>query len=135
MYVFDGGRLAEFRKAAGLSQESIAQSLKTSQQTVGRWENGKSEPGLSHLFALADMYGVTLDELVSRPDSGTTQTTPLPLDFAITPDPAARALSLAELSKILSSIRRIITAADALNLIFPQEVNPKGSDESSKMEQ
>ena len=58
--------LQRLRKEKGLSQEDVAQKLFVSRQSVSKWENGNAEPGVKDLTALADMFGVTLDELVGR---------------------------------------------------------------------
>ena len=58
--------LQRLRKEKGLSQEDVAQKLFVSRQSVSKWENGNAEPGIKDLTTLADMFGVTLDELVGR---------------------------------------------------------------------
>ena len=63
-------RLAELRRAHGYSQESLAAQLGLSRQAVSRWERGESLPDTENLIALADLYGVSLDELV-RPQEQT----------------------------------------------------------------
>ena len=62
-----GENLQELRKAAGLSQEEVAGRLFVSRQSVSKWENDQAEPGVENLKALADLYGVTMDQLVGRP--------------------------------------------------------------------
>lgn len=57
-------RLVELRRAQGYSQESLAAALGLTRQAVSRWERGESLPDTENLIALADLYGVTLDELV-----------------------------------------------------------------------
>ena len=56
-------KLQDLRRDAGLSQEEVAGRLFVSRQSVSKWENGQAEPGVENLKALADLYGVTLDEL------------------------------------------------------------------------
>lgn len=57
-------RLKEFRKACNYSQEQIAEKLKTTQQTIQRWETGKAEPPLAALRDLAVIFGTSVDDLV-----------------------------------------------------------------------
>lgn len=57
-------RLAELRRAKGLSQEELADALNVSRQAVGKWESGKAVPELYKLVELCDFFGVTLDALV-----------------------------------------------------------------------
>lgn len=69
-------RFREFRQAAGYTQEQVADMLKTTQQTVARWESGKAEPSLDALRDLAVIYGTSVDDLLGRnPLSDTAVTT------------------------------------------------------------
>ena len=52
------------RTQMGLSQEELAEQLGVSRQSVSKWETGQSVPDLDKLIKLADLFGVTLDELV-----------------------------------------------------------------------
>ena len=63
-----GSRIVELRSAQGLSQEGLANQLGLSRQAVSRWERGEALPDTENLIALADLFGVTLDELV-RPQA------------------------------------------------------------------
>jgi len=51
------------RKAAGYSQEKIAEALRVEPSTVGRWERGETEPQPWHRPRLARALGVSIDEL------------------------------------------------------------------------
>lgn len=57
-------RLCELRKNRGLTQQTLADVIEVSQQTVAQWEKGSREPNLEKLIALAKLFGVTLDYLV-----------------------------------------------------------------------
>ena len=57
-------RLAELRRARGFSQEGLAAELGLSRQAVSKWERAESAPDMGNLMALADLYGVTIDELL-----------------------------------------------------------------------
>ena len=57
-------RLAELRRERGFSQESLGEQLGLSRQAVSKWERAESAPDMGNLIALADLYGVTLDELL-----------------------------------------------------------------------
>ena len=52
------------RSAAGYSQELQADRLGVSRQAVSKWVTGSAAPSTGHLLALADLYGVTVDELL-----------------------------------------------------------------------
>ena len=57
-------RLLEYRKKAGLSQEELAERIGVSRQAVSKWERAEASPDTDNLIALAEVYGVTLDELI-----------------------------------------------------------------------
>ncbi len=52
------------RAKSGYTQEDIAHRLGVSRQSVAKWEAGKSTPDLEKLIALAELFDVSLDELV-----------------------------------------------------------------------
>ncbi len=56
--------LIELRKFKNYTQSELAEKLNYSDKTVSKWENGDSSPDLSVLCKIADVYGVTLDDLV-----------------------------------------------------------------------
>lgn len=57
-------RLADRRKQAGLSQEALAERLGVSRQAVSKWERSESSPDTDNLIALAQLYGLSLDDLL-----------------------------------------------------------------------
>ena len=59
-----GQHLAELRKAAGFSQQRLADILKTRQSTIASWEHSSSPPKGSVLPSLAKALGVSLDTLL-----------------------------------------------------------------------
>ena len=54
------------RKALGLTQEGLAQKLGVTNQAVSKWESGQSCPDLALLPRIADLFGITIDELFGR---------------------------------------------------------------------
>lgn len=61
-----GNILKNRRLAANISQADLASAINTSQQNISRWENNEVEPSISFCVAIADYYGITLDELIGR---------------------------------------------------------------------
>lgn len=61
-----GQRLQRFRKRANLTQEEVATKLNITPQAVSKWENDVSAPDISLLGEIADMFGITVDELLGR---------------------------------------------------------------------
>lgn len=60
-----GESLAQARKKAGLTQEAVAEKLGVSRQTISKWETDETLPDIRQSKKLADLYQVTLDELVT----------------------------------------------------------------------
>lgn len=58
-------KLAELRKAKGLTQKELAETLHVSRQAISRWEVGTAAPSLDNLTYLSQLYGVPLDDLVN----------------------------------------------------------------------
>jgi len=54
------------RNDENLSLKQLADRLNVSDVTVLRWESGQAEPKLSYLIRIADLYEMSIDELVGR---------------------------------------------------------------------
>lgn len=76
-------RLIELRKDNGMSQEELAQRIGLSRQAVSKWERAESSPDIGNMVALAEIYGLTIDDIVK----GTS---------AVSPEAAEEASSKAE---------------------------------------
>lgn len=61
-------RLYELRRKHGFSQEALAEALGLSRQAISKWERSESAPDMGNLIALADLYGMTIDELIRPTD-------------------------------------------------------------------
>lgn len=55
--------LKALRVNAGYSQKEAAQLLNISNQTLCKWENGKSFPSQPHIEAICKLYGVHYDAI------------------------------------------------------------------------
>ena len=55
------------RKKRNLTQESLAELIGVTRQTIAKWESGESVPDLSLAGKLASVLDVALDELVEAP--------------------------------------------------------------------
>ena len=54
------------RTARHMTQEFVAESLGVSRQAVSKWERGASDPSTSNLFALAQLFGISVEELLQE---------------------------------------------------------------------
>lgn len=58
-------QIKSYRKQAGMSQEKLAEKIGVSRQAVTKWENGTGTPDISNLIAIAELFQVSLDELLT----------------------------------------------------------------------
>lgn len=57
--------LLTLRKLHQLSQEAVAEQVGVSRQALAKWESGETIPDIEKCTRLAQLYGVSLDDLVS----------------------------------------------------------------------
>ena len=57
-------KLRELRKASGMTQEQLAAEFGVSVQAVSKWETAASYPDIELMPRIADLFGVSLDELL-----------------------------------------------------------------------
>ena len=61
-----GEALKAHRTQCKMTQEFVAETIGVSRQAVSKWENGTSDPSTSNLFALAKLYGISVEELLKE---------------------------------------------------------------------
>ena len=59
-----GKRISQNRKRLGLTQDALAEQLGVTAQAVSKWENDQSCPDITMLPRLAEIFGITTDELL-----------------------------------------------------------------------
>ena len=59
-----GGFISALRKANGMTQQTLADHLNVSNKAVSRWERDECAPDIMLLPAIAELFGVTCDELL-----------------------------------------------------------------------
>ena len=97
-----GRRIAALRREHELKQDELAAMLDVSPQAVSKWENDQTCPDITALPRLAEILGVTVDELLSGKSAE--------------PQPAVRILPPAERKDIKDMILHI-TAASSGNRV------------------
>ena len=58
--------LKYYRKQAGLTQSQLAAHFNSDKSLISNYENGKTVPDIFKKWELADIFEITLDELVGR---------------------------------------------------------------------
>jgi transcriptional regulator with XRE-family HTH domain len=72
-----GKKIAQLRKAAGMTQEELAEKMNVSPQAVSKWENDSTCPDIMTLPKIAKLFNVTVDELLSQEVVAETRIVPL----------------------------------------------------------
>ena len=67
-----GSFLTALRKANGMTQKDLAERLNVSDKAVSRWERDESYPDITQIPIIADIFGITSDELL-RGERGNTE--------------------------------------------------------------
>lgn len=67
-----GSTIAKLRKRNGLTQVALAKKLNVSDKTISKWENGLGYPEITQFPALAALFGVSIDYLMTGERNGIT---------------------------------------------------------------
>lgn len=73
-----GARIAALRQEAGLSQQAVADTLEIAQQTYANYEVARARPPVSLLPELAQLFGISVDELLGIRNSIAGKRGPVP---------------------------------------------------------
>lgn len=57
-------KILYLRKAHGMSQDKLAESLNISRQAISKWESGQNYPDLENIKLLSKLFDKTIEELV-----------------------------------------------------------------------
>ena len=67
-----GKKLKELRKAKGLTQQELVDTVNSkygtaiNRTTISKWENGTQEASMSFVLIFADFFGVSLDYIMEK---------------------------------------------------------------------
>ena len=64
-----GANIVAYRKHSGLTQAKLAEQLNYSDKAVSKWERGESVPDVLTLVQLAELFDITVDELLADPEA------------------------------------------------------------------
>ena len=60
-----GDTIAKLRKEKGWTQNELAEMLKVSDKAISKWESNKGDPSIEFLPVMSELFGVTLDYLMT----------------------------------------------------------------------
>lgn len=61
--------IASLRISKGITQAELAEMLNYSDKAVSKWERGESVPDICTLKQISDIFGISIDTLISHPES------------------------------------------------------------------
>lgn len=64
-----GANIISYRKRMGMTQARLAEKLNYSDKAVSKWERGESAPDLQTLVQLAELFDITVNDLLVDPDA------------------------------------------------------------------
>lgn len=65
--------IKKYRTENNITQENLAERLNVTRQAVSNWENGKTEPDIETLTKMAQIFDISIDELVDGIPKGITE--------------------------------------------------------------
>ena len=95
-------QIGKLRTERHLSQTDVAKRLYVSRQAVSKWENGDAEPSLDNLIALAKLFNVSLDNLITGQYDPTT--TLLKISHLRKPSPGLSSVTLTSQSTTTTAL-------------------------------
>ncbi len=109
-----GENLRKAREAKGITQQTLAEALFVTRQTVSRWENGSRYPDLLTARKISEVLGTSVGELLEEEDPGNiAERTP------VTESPAANGVTAALYAGIVAAyISSIFGVILRLNNLF-----------------
>ena len=121
-----GKRIMENRKRLNLTQDKLAEKLDVTAQAVSKWENDQSYPDITMIPKLAEIFGISTDELLGLRSSGnvnlrkegmaTRKSRLISASMCSSPDISISNLTAAASSKSIELIRPISAGIFSFNL-------------------
>lgn len=115
-------KLIQLRKAKGLSQEDLADSLGVSRQAISRWEQGNTFPDLLNLQKIMKVFGVSADYLIcdEYADEGNNDDLPAPETDKLQSqfDFKANRFLIIGFLWVFAALCFLITAINTMNILY-----------------
>ena len=112
-----GEKILLLRKQNSMTQEQLAERLAITRQTISKWELGESEPDITYLIQLSDIFQVTTDYLIKNaPNTSPTS------DFPREKEPAPQGKAKMWIGGIFTMIGVVgVLSFWVLSIIHPAE--------------
>ncbi len=107
-----GEKISALRKEKGLSQESFAEALGVSRQSVSKWESGSSIPEIDKVVAMSSLFSVSTDYLLKDDEAPAENKEPeseVNVTPALTPEPKKKKLSVGKIIALVLALCVLIT--------------------------
>ena len=88
-----GERIKKLRKRMGYSQQQLAKKMHLTQGAISQWENDLTVPAADQLVSLSEVFGMTVDELLSREPIVTSDPWNVNSAFAEDPDDSIKIMA------------------------------------------
>lgn len=72
-----GSNIANYRKQQSLTQAGLAEQLNYSDKAVSKWERGESMPDVLTVVQIAELFGITVNDLLTDPNCLPAEKTPM----------------------------------------------------------
>jgi len=97
-----GKFISALRKAEGMTQKDLAEKLNVSDKSVSRWERDEGAPDISMLPVIAEIFGITCDELLRGERKPVAQRNEITEEITAKADKQLRRLMKSSMSKYMS---------------------------------
>lgn len=110
-------RLKDIRTEQGFSQETLAELVNVSRQTISKWENGAARPSADNLAALSEVFGLPADAFLKDDWTPPEQAEPVIVEVPV-PVPAPKNYHLWVLLAAL-----VLAAGIMIGMVFFRELS------------
>ena len=93
-----GEKIASLRKAAGMTQRQLADRMGVTDKAVSKWERNLSCPDIESIPLLAEIFGISADELINTKATGTPSEKDKIIDIVFKAVPMAMGVGLVVLA-------------------------------------
>lgn len=135
-----GENIVALRKKAGMSQQSLADQLFVTRQTISKWEKNLSVPDADALIRLADALDTTVQSLLGQPEEASAQPSDLAASLnRINDQLAIQNRRRSRIWKVVAWVLGLFVAFNALLLVLGyamsvETVSPPTETESQVIE-